>query len=143
MLLSVLSPLLVLPFVSAGVHKFKLQKLPQADSNPTLESAYLAEKYGSQGQVQLPLMGAGGAGRQIRINRPSYNQEGEDLFWTQDMINNGGHGVPLSSTCIPIFQLCYVMNGLPPDFMNAQYFTTISLGTPPQEVCLHFRPSEA
>ena len=31
MLLSALSPLLVLPLVSAGVHKFKLQKLPPAD----------------------------------------------------------------------------------------------------------------
>ena len=100
MLLSVLSPLLALPFVNAGVHKLKLQKLPPADSNPSLESAYLAEKYGSQ--PQLPLMGAGGAGRQIRINRPSYNQEGEELLWTQDMINNGGHGVPLSSECQPI-----------------------------------------
>lgn len=99
MLLSALSPLLVLPLVSAGVHKFKLQKLPPADSNPSLESAYLAEKYGSQ-QTQLPLMGAGGAGRQIRIKKPSYNNEGEELLWTQDMINNGGHGVPLSSSSL-------------------------------------------
>ena len=80
MLLSALSPLLVLPLVSAGVHKFKLQKLPPADSNPSLESAYLAEKYG--GRSQVPLMGSG-IGRNVRLSRPSV-QDGEELFWTQD-----------------------------------------------------------
>ena len=40
----------------------KLQKLPLTLNNPSLESAYLAEKYGAPSPSQRPLMGAGGAG---------------------------------------------------------------------------------
>jgi len=103
--LSALVPLVLGLAASAGrVHKLKLQKIPAAAFNPDLEGSYLAEKYGSS--IQTPLMGAGGSGR--RISRPS-SQDGEPLFWTQ-----GGHGVPLTN------------------FMNAQYFTEITLGSPPQ-----------
>lgn len=93
----ILSPLFLslLPLVAAaaGVHKLKLQKLPSAASNPDLESAYLAEKYGAPLQSQFPLMGAGGSGR--RFPRPSM-KNGEQLFWTQEQLK-GGHGVPLTS----------------------------------------------
>ena len=95
MILSVLTPFLLLPFVSADVHRLKLHKLPLQHSNPTLEAAYLTEKYG--GEPQVPLMGAGGMGRQLRVNRPSFNSEGEQLLWTQDVATSGGHNVPLSS----------------------------------------------
>ena len=107
MILSRLAPLILLPFVAADLHKLKLKKLPSAASNPALESAYLAEKYGN-GQTQLPLMGLGGAGRNVRLGRPAH-QDGEELYWTQNDFNaNGGHSVPLSSTssldshCYPI-----------------------------------------
>lgn len=97
MILSTLAPLLLLlPCVAAdGVHRLKLKKLPPTSSDPALESAYLAEKYGSA-QSQTRLMGSGGSGRKVRLGRPG--QGDDELFWTQESLSKGGHGVPLSST---------------------------------------------
>jgi saccharopepsin len=94
MLLPVVAPFLLIPYVAAaGVHKLKLKKVDNAPINPFLESAYLAEKYGVPASAQLPLLGSGGQGRRLD-SRP----QDKDLYWTQEDYPHGGHGVPLTSS---------------------------------------------
>ena len=132
MLLSRLAPLILLPFVAAdGVHRLKLKKLAPATSNPQLESAYLAEKYG--GFAQTPLVGSS-IGRNVRVSRPTV-KDGEELYWTQDEFTaEGGHNVPLSSKWTRDQCFSSILIHATSDFMNAQYFAEITLGTPPQNV---------
>ncbi|KZT41155.1 putative PEP4-aspartyl protease [Sistotremastrum suecicum HHB10207 ss-3] len=89
----------------------KLHKMPlSATGNPSYEAARLAHKYGAPVE-QVQLGGAGGFGRKF-VTPPVKDQ---DLYWTQqDELIQGGHPVPLTN------------------FMNAQYFTEITLGSPPQ-----------
>lgn len=91
MILSRFAPLVLLPFAAAGVHKLKLQKLSPAANDLVFESDHLASKYGGQ----VPLMGAGGLGRQVRLSNPNKD---DGLLWTQEEFGvNGGHNVPLTS----------------------------------------------
>lgn len=85
------SLLVLLPLVTAEVAKLKLHKIPQVSQSPLLETAYLASKYGAA-EPQLPLMGAGGSGRRLRVD-----DQGDDLFWTQEEAVKPGHTVPLNS----------------------------------------------
>jgi saccharopepsin len=93
MVSSLILSLLLLPFANAadGIHRMKLKKTAQTAPGSAEEAALLAQKYGGQ----LPLAGAGGFGRKF-ANPPPENTG--DLVWTQRVVADGGHGVPLSST---------------------------------------------
>lgn len=94
MYLPAIAPFLLLPYAAAaGVHTLKLKKLDNGPINPSLESLYLAEKYGLQSPNQMPLLGSGGQGRRLD-SRPVR----DDLYWTQEDIIHGGHNVPLTSS---------------------------------------------
>lgn len=102
MILSALTPFLLLPFVVAdGVHRMKLKKFPAiAHEDHTAVVAQLSQKYGGQ----IPLGGAGGLGRKLYTDNP-FNSDRQrdygDRYWTQggQQVTGGyGHRLPLNST---------------------------------------------
>ena len=106
--LTSLLPLALALFPSSGkaacvdgkpkVHSLPLKKLPTPAgyslTDKSYEVAALARKYA--GSIQAPFLPDNAAGFGWS-QKPLVNQDGEQMFWTQEVMGSGGHNVPLES----------------------------------------------
>ncbi|GAA5825338.1 hypothetical protein JCM11251_006942 [Rhodosporidiobolus azoricus] len=115
---SVLALLAATSGVDAGMHRMKLQRMQPASNDLTAHTAALADKYMSRlsnygSQVVFGQQNGGGKYPPSRDHEFTIMKE-MDAF-QHGVEQNGGHNVPLSN------------------YLNAQYFSEIELGTPPQK----------
>ncbi|KAK4699366.1 saccharopepsin, partial [Phenoliferia sp. Uapishka_3] len=109
-----LAILFALQGVDAGVHKMKLHKLAPTELDFTTNSVHqLAEKYlGRPSGGNQVTFGNGRKGKYPPSRDGEFRTMVEQAAF-EDELAKGGHGVPLTN-------------------LNAQYFSEITLGTPPQ-----------
>ncbi|GAA6037406.1 hypothetical protein JCM8097_008553 [Rhodosporidiobolus ruineniae] len=100
----------------AAVSRMKLQRMaPASTSDYSAQAVGLADKYLSRySGNQISFGSSRKAGRYPPSRDHEFAIQDENDRFAQAIEANGGHGVPLSN------------------FLNAQYFSEITLGTPPQ-----------
>ncbi|GJN92966.1 hypothetical protein Rhopal_006011-T1 [Rhodotorula paludigena] len=100
----------------AAMHRMKLHKLEQpASADLSAQTAHLADKY--MGRLARAAQVPFSAGRKAGRYPPSRDDEFRTMLETEQFnegLAQGGHGVPVSN------------------YLNAQYFAEITLGTPAQ-----------
>ncbi|GAA5886638.1 hypothetical protein JCM6882_005841 [Rhodosporidiobolus microsporus] len=103
----------------AGMHRMKLQRMQPASSDLTAHTAALADKYvsrlGSYGSQVVFGQQQNGAGKYPPSRDHEFTIMKEMESFQHGVEQNGGHNVPLSN------------------YLNAQYFSEIEIGTPPQK----------